>query len=214
MLMQKRRVLIAGMIGALFLVPFIYWLQFYLQGKRFARRDKLQKADVIVVLAGTRGNLKFLDGKIATAVKLYQAGWAPYIIGSGKFSVKVTETPELIPLEDLLLAVTKGRIQQKDVQGAREKWDIGLGARYICEKAVQLGVPPQSILTEGESLHTRENAEYILEILKQHGMQRIILVASFSIIYIKQRTFIEITYEVISNISVPGKDRDPQVLLH
>lgn len=41
-----------------------------MQGKRFARRNKLQKADAIVVLAGTRGNIKFLDSKIQTAVHL------------------------------------------------------------------------------------------------------------------------------------------------
>jgi hypothetical protein len=43
-----------------------------MQGKQIAIRDKLQKADAIIVLAGTRGNIKFLQGKIATAVRLYQ----------------------------------------------------------------------------------------------------------------------------------------------
>jgi uncharacterized SAM-binding protein YcdF (DUF218 family) len=141
-------------------------------------RDKLKKSDAIVVLAGTRGNLKFLDGKIATAVELYQAGWAPSILGVGKFSVKITETPKLIPLEELQLAVAQGRIQDKDVKVAKEKWDTGLGATYIREKALQLGVPEQDILVEAESLHTRENAEYVLEILKQRNMKRIILVTS------------------------------------
>jgi len=65
---------------------------FVLRGKQFALRDTLQKADAIVVLAGTRGNIKYLDGKISTAVKLYQDGWAPAIIGCGAFSVKITET--------------------------------------------------------------------------------------------------------------------------
>jgi uncharacterized SAM-binding protein YcdF (DUF218 family) len=151
---------------------------FYLQGRRFALRDKLKKADAIVVLAGTRGNIKFLDGKIATAVKLYHTGWAPYLIGVGKFSVKITDTPKLIPLEELQLAVAQGRIQEKDVKVAKEKWDTGLGATYIREKALQLGVPAQDILVEAESLHTRENAEYVLEILKQRDMKRIILVTS------------------------------------
>jgi uncharacterized SAM-binding protein YcdF (DUF218 family) len=151
---------------------------FYIQGRRFALRDRLKKADAIVVLAGTRGNIKFLDGKIATAVKLYHTGWAPYLIGVGKFSVKITDTPKLIPLEELQLAVAQGRIQEKDVKVAKEKWDTGLGATYIREKALQLGVPAQDILVEAESLHTRENAEYVLEILKQRDMKRIILVTS------------------------------------
>lgn len=176
--MRNPRLFLASSIGALLLVPFIYWLVFYRRGQRFALRDSLKKADAIIVLAGTRGNIKFLDGKIETAVQLYQAGWAPYVIGSGKFSVKVTETPQLIPLEELQAAVAQGRIQEKDLKIAKEKWDVGLGATYIREKAIQLGVPQENILVEDESLHTRENAEHILEILKRQNMQRVILVTS------------------------------------
>lgn len=173
--MRKLLLIFVSIISASLLAPFMF---FYLQGRRFALRDKLKKADAIVVLAGTRGNIKFLDGKIATAVKLYHTGWAPYLIGVGKFSVKITDTPKLIPLEELQLAVAQGRIQEKDVKVAKEKWDTGLGATYIREKALQLGVPAQDILVEAESLHTRENAEYVLEILKQRDMKRIILVTS------------------------------------
>ena len=156
----------------------MYWLRLYLRGKRFALRDRLRKADAIVVLAGTRGKISFLDGKIATAAKLYHEGWAPLIIGSGKFSVKVTETPERISQEELQCAVTRGRIQEKDVKFAKENWDVSLGATYIQEKAMHLGVPSQHILREDRALHTRENAEYVLEMLKQHDMHRIILVTS------------------------------------
>jgi len=39
-------------------------------------------------------------------------------------------------------------------------------------------VPPESVLVEDASLHTRENAEYVLEILKQRQMRRVILVTS------------------------------------
>lgn len=38
------------------------------------------------MLAGVRGNIKLLDGKIETAVQLYHRGGAPRIICSGKFS--------------------------------------------------------------------------------------------------------------------------------
>jgi len=98
--MQNIRVFLASVVGALLLVPVISWLILYMQGRRFALRDTLKKADAIVVLAGTRGNIKFLDGKTAAAVQLYHEGWAPYIIGSGRFSVKVTDTPQLISLEE------------------------------------------------------------------------------------------------------------------
>jgi uncharacterized SAM-binding protein YcdF (DUF218 family) len=176
--MQKRWFFVIGGVFTLCLVPLIIWLVWYMKGKRFALRDPLRKADVIIVLAGTRGKLAFLDGKIRTAVHLYQAGWAPHILGSGKFSVKVTDTPEHISIEELREAVAGGRIQEKDIVGAAAKWDVGLGAPYIAEKAIQLGVPREDILMESESLHTRENADYVLEILKRHAMKRVILVTS------------------------------------
>lgn len=154
------------------------WLVFYRRGKRFALRDRLRKADAIVDLAGTRGNIRFLDGKICTAVSLYQQGWAPRIICAGKFSVKVTDTPILISIKELEAAVVAGRIQAKDVTNAAQHWDTGLGARYMAEQAMQKGVPSQAIWVEDESLHTRENAEYVLATLQKHGMHRIILVTS------------------------------------
>lgn len=176
--MKKLGIFLASFASWLLLGLFAYWLVFYMRGKRFALRDKLKRADAIIVLAGTRGNIKFLDGKISTGVKLYHDGWASYIIGSGKFSVKVTDSPKLIPVEELQSAVKKGRIQEKDLKGAKEKWDVGLGATYICEKAIQMGVPQEYILVENDALHTRENAEYVLEILKRHQMHSVILVTS------------------------------------
>jgi len=45
-------------------------------------------------------------------------------------------------------------------------------------QAIHMGVPPEAIITEEESIHTRENAEHVLEILKQRNMNRIILITS------------------------------------
>jgi uncharacterized SAM-binding protein YcdF (DUF218 family) len=165
----------------------IFWLALAIEGQRFALRDRLHKADAIIVLAGTRGNIKFLQGKIATAVRLYQEGWASSLICTGKFSVKVTETPTLIPVEALREAVTAGRLQEKDVVPAATTWDTGLGACYMRDQAIAMGVPPQSVFIEQESLHTRENAEYVLRLLKQHQMRRIILVTSP---FHQQRTYL------------------------
>lgn len=160
------------------LLPFLAWIALFIRGKHFALRDRLRPADAIIVLAGTRGNIKFLHGKIRTAVHLYQQGWAPHIICTGKFSVKVTDTPVLIPFEALQAAATAGRIQAKDIPAAAATWDAGLGAGYMREQAIQAGVPSPAILTEQEALHTRENAEYVLTILKQQQMRRVILVTS------------------------------------
>ncbi len=46
------------------------------------------------------------------------------------------------------------------------------------DQAIQMGVPSHAILIEAESLHTRENAEYTLTLLKNHGMHRVIVVTS------------------------------------
>ncbi len=165
----------------------ILWIALVMQGKQFAIRDRLQKADAVIVLAGTRGNIKFLQGKIMTAVWLYQQGWAPSIICTGKFSVKVTETPTLIPVEALQEAVGAGRIQEKDVSSAAKTWDTDLGACYMRDQAISMGVPRQAVLAEQESLHTRENAEYVLRILKQRQMHRVILVTSP---FHQQRTYL------------------------
>jgi uncharacterized SAM-binding protein YcdF (DUF218 family) len=158
----------------------ILWLIFYMKGKRFALRNRLHKADAIVVLAGTRGNIKFLDSKIQTAISLYRKQWAPYIVCSGRFSAKVagSEEPNLIPLEDLQDAARNGRIQEKDIVKAAETWDVNLGANYLRNKALAMGVPADSILVEDQSLHTRENAEYVLNLLKEHHFTHIILVTS------------------------------------
>jgi uncharacterized SAM-binding protein YcdF (DUF218 family) len=172
------RKLVSGITACLVVVPFAIWIAFYVRGRRFARRDRLRRADAIVVLAGTRGNMGFLEGKICTAVRLHQRGWAPYIICSGRFSAKVAETLTPISLEELQLAAAQGRIQEKDVAKAAATWDSALGASYIREKALALGVAPGALLMESESLHTRENAEYVLQLLKENNFHRVILVTS------------------------------------
>lgn len=172
------RKLLLGIVAGLAAIPLIIAMAFYVSGNRFARRDRLRKADAIVVLAGTRGNINFLNGKIRTAVYLHQRGWAPYIICSGKFSAKVTEKHAPIPLEELQLAVASGRIQEKDLAGAMATWDTSLGAAYIREKALEMGVRPDALLIEDQSLHTRENAEFVLTLLKERDFHRIILVTS------------------------------------
>jgi len=102
----------------------------------------------------------------------------PYLIFTGKFSVKVTDTPTLFPFEELQRAAAQGRIQEKDVAVAVKTWDTCLGATYMRNQAVQIGVPPEVIFVEPEALHTRENAEHVLCILGKHDMHRVILVTS------------------------------------
>ncbi len=176
--MIKDKTWISAIGMSLMLMPILTWIWFYIRGRQFALRDRPQKADAIVVLAGTRGNISFLKGKILTAVKLYHEGWAPKIICSGRFSVKVNDTPKLIPLAELDRAARCGRIQTKDVASAAKSWDEGLGADYMRNQAIKLGVPAEDVLAENMSLHTRENAEYVASLVDQHQIGRIILVTS------------------------------------
>src|SRR5438067_588084 len=53
-----------------------------------------------------------------------------------------------------------------------------LDSSSVRDQAVQMGVPASVVLAEQESLHTRENAEYVLTLLQQHQMKSIILVTS------------------------------------
>jgi uncharacterized SAM-binding protein YcdF (DUF218 family) len=175
-MMKLERLVLGGGIASS--ITLAGWGMFVIRGKQFALRDPLREADAIIVLAGTRGNIKYLEGKIQTAVNLYHQGLAPYVICSGRFSVKVTESPQLIPEQELVAAANQGRIQPKDVPNAACSWDEGLGAVYMCQQAIKLGVPANAAIAEAESLHTRENAECVLRILQERNMHRVILVTS------------------------------------
>ena len=102
----SRKIVSIG-ISIMTLVPVVAWIAYSIRGKQFALRDRLRKADAIIVLAGTRGNIQFLNGKIRTGVHLYHQGWAPHLIFTGKFSAKVTDTPTLFELEELQQAGIK-----------------------------------------------------------------------------------------------------------
>lgn len=154
------------------------WITLYSLGRRFALRDQLQHADAIVSLAGTVGNLAFLDSKIATAVRLYRENWAPIILFSGRFSHMATDTPRLMPKAELMAAVHAGRIDSKTAIDAADSWDIDLDAEYMRQRAIEVGIPPDAILTESRSLNTYENAAFTVSLLADRGARRVILVTS------------------------------------
>jgi uncharacterized SAM-binding protein YcdF (DUF218 family) len=172
------RLAIGTGLGAVAVMPAVTLVRLYCQGQQFALRNPLQHADAIVALAGTRGNIAFLDGKVRTAAQLYHQGWAPRIVFSGRFSRMVTDSPQLIPRNVLEQAASEGRVEQKDVGPAAETWDAGLDATYMRAQAIQLGVPEDAILVEDQSLHTLDNATFTAAILREYQMRRIILVTS------------------------------------
>ena len=156
----------------------VIWLYLYYYGRRYALRDRLRKADAIVALAGTLGDIRYLDSKVDTAVRLYHENWAPLIIFAGRFSHQATDTPQLISAAELEAAVRAGRIDQESANEAVRSWDVGLDARYMRDRAIRAGVPATAILTENNSLHTMENAQFTMPLLAHQNAHRIILVAA------------------------------------
>jgi uncharacterized SAM-binding protein YcdF (DUF218 family) len=165
-------------IGILVAVPTVIVLRYYQLGRKVALRDPLRKADAIVAVAGTRGDIQYLEAKVRTAVRLYKDGWAPIIIFSGRFSRKVNGSPRLIPVSELRAAAAAGRIRDTDVPTAAETWDEALGANYMHDLAIQLGVPSEAIILEEQSLHTHENAMFTADILRNRRAKRFILVST------------------------------------
>lgn len=86
------RKLLPGIVASLAAIPIILVMAFYVSGSRFARRDRLRKADAIVMLAGTRGNINFLHEKIRTAVRLYQQGTSAVLSWSPRHSTSSART--------------------------------------------------------------------------------------------------------------------------
>lgn len=154
------------------------WTALYIRGKQFALRDRLQHADAIVSLAGTLGNIKFLDGKVDTSVRLYHEGWGPILLFAGRFSHQATDTIQHMSPMEIDAAVLAGRIDHKTAAVAVATWDVSLGAEYMRDRAMRAGVPASAILTECDSLQTLENAQFSAPMLAERGVKRVILVTS------------------------------------
>lgn len=150
----------------------------FVLGKWFSIRDNLENVDVIVCLAGSRGNIDILHERIDTAIFLLNRGFAPFIIMSGSFSEKTDSSPKPFPKSRIIKYVNDGRISKKSALTVVGCWDMGLGSRYMKQYAVNMGVNSNAIITENNSLHTKENAKYTLEILHKHNWNKIILVTS------------------------------------
>jgi uncharacterized SAM-binding protein YcdF (DUF218 family) len=56
----------------------------------------------------------------------------------------------------------------------------GDNARFLAERALNAGVPSESILLEERSQSTRENLDFAAPLLRHHGFHRVALVTSES----------------------------------
>lgn len=109
--------------------------------------DEPVKADVIFV-PGSR--------KIENAIRaaeLYRAGYAPYVLPSGRYGVKLGC---FVPLEEPL----------------RSEYPEEFESEWQLHRAVLMkhGVPEQAILREDQSTYTWENAQFSRDVLKAQGI--------------------------------------------
>ena len=102
-----------------------------------------KKADIIIVPGNT------WPQPARRAAALYQAGMAPYIVVSGRYS--------------------KGRSAFEGPSCDREcyKGPYAAEADFLTDVLMQAGVPGEAILQEREATFTLENAEYIRKMLEE-----------------------------------------------
>ncbi len=156
----------------------IIWLILFFLGKFFVPRNQLQKTDAIICLAGTRGNINILHERIEKAVELYKQGWSKIIIMTSMFSKKVGNEFKQFNSDLLKDLVKQGRIDADYFDFTYQNMDLNLGADYMKEYAIKMGVPANDILVENESLNTRENAEFTLKLFLENKWHSAILVTS------------------------------------
>lgn len=109
--------------------------------------DEPRKADLIIAVGGS------LPQPPERAAELYRAGYAPYVVTSGRFSCKL------------------GRFR-----GVGDKKDI-YNKRYVTEcdfyhdVLTRNGVPDTAIIREDKSEYTRQNAEFSRKLADDMGLK-------------------------------------------
>ncbi|MCU6697733.1 YdcF family protein [Laedolimicola ammoniilytica] len=98
-----------------------------------------EQADIIFIPGGDQGALA------VTAARLYKAGYAPYVLPSGRFSKPVGHC----------------RIPGYE---ERTEWD------FLHELLVREGVPDSAILEEKKATYTYENAIYSRKVTDSQGL--------------------------------------------
>ena len=101
-----------------------------------------QQADIIFVPGGN------YPDAAQYAAKLYQEGWAPYVMPSGRYSI------------------VRGKFELPDGTdaGFRTEWE------YLKDILVQGAVPDQAILREDQATYTYENAIYSRKRIEKLGI--------------------------------------------
>ena len=117
--------------------------------------DEPAKADIIFVPGGP------YPDSARHAAKLYQQGFASYIMPSGKYSILKGQLE--LP-EELWQELAGGNIS--DLRNR-----ICTESDYLCEVMRQAGVPDSALLGENQATYTYENAIYSCKKLESLGIQ-------------------------------------------
>ena len=109
--------------------------------------DEPQKSDIIFIPGTSQSAVS------ERAAALYLAGFAGYVMPSGKYSNK------------------RGRFASEKIDNPRYAGEYATDFAYCSHILMENGVPETAILREDRSTHTGENAAYSALVLKEMGLQ-------------------------------------------
>lgn len=108
--------------------------------------DEPKICDIILIPGASRAEIT------ERAAELYKAGYAPYIMPSGKHSIR------------------RGHFAYKNVDNPRYVGDYETEFEFMKLILLKNGVPESAILKEDQATHTMENAVYSAELLEDLGL--------------------------------------------
>lgn len=109
--------------------------------------DEPEACDVILIPGASRAEIT------ERAAELYKAGYAPYVMPSGKYSIK------------------RGHFAHKNVVNPRYDGHYETEFDFMKFVLMENGVPESAILKEDQATHTMENAIYSALALKDLGIE-------------------------------------------
>lgn len=130
--------------------------------------DEPQRSDIIFVPGGS------YPDAAERAAGLYHAGYAPYIMPSGKYSIlrgRFVPPEDGIPAEDEIPAEDKvpAERQNDDLPGQSGSYESECD--YLCDVLRRHGVPEGAILREDRATFTYENAIFSRKRTQELGLK-------------------------------------------
>ena len=128
-------------------------------GRFLVVQDPLEKADVIIVLSGGRG-----DERVRQAAELYQQGYAPLVLLSGGEEMAGISVPEMLRRQALALGIPPDALlSEPDSTSTAEQ------ARYLRPLLQPRGMRRAIVVTS--SYHTRRTRRLFRKAFEGSGME-------------------------------------------